>query len=67
MYLPAGTLHAYLRGAGVELMAPGRWYDVDTVDDLLRLANDLSSGERCPATRAALARLDPPLEERVSA
>jgi len=51
---------------GVELVDRGRWYDVDTAEDLGRLSGVLESGSGCPATRAALARLDPPLAARMA-
>ena len=49
---------------GIPLMDRGPWYDVDRVEDLARLSGVLGSGSGCPATREALARLDPPLAAR---
>lgn len=50
--------------AGIEMVDLGPWYDVDTVEDLARLERDLRGSERCPATRAVLDGLRPPLAER---
>jgi rSAM/selenodomain-associated transferase 1 len=49
---------------GIALKNRGRWYDVDRIEDLARLSGVLGSGSGCPATREALARLDPPLAAR---
>lgn len=38
------------RRLGVHLRETGTWYDVDTVEDLLRFAADPDSRRRCPGT-----------------
>jgi rSAM/selenodomain-associated transferase 1 len=45
------------RSLGFALTDLSPWYDVDTVEDLRRLADDLRDGEQCPHTRRALAGL----------
>jgi hypothetical protein len=58
----AATRERALR-LGVPIVDRGPWYDVDRIEDLGRLSGVLGSGS-CPATREALARLDPPLAAR---
>jgi hypothetical protein len=62
-----GVAEAVRRNArrlDLELVDCGTWYDVDTPEDLDRLAAELARDPaRCPATRAVLDALDPPLHD----
>ncbi len=60
----AAATRAAAARLGIEFAEHGPWYDVDTVEDLGRLSGVLEAGAGCPATRRALARLDPPLALR---
>jgi len=61
----ADAVRGNARRLGLELIECGTWYDVDTPDDLDRLAAELARNPNCcPATRAVLDALDPPLQDR---
>jgi glycosyltransferase A (GT-A) superfamily protein (DUF2064 family) len=59
----AGAIRRNASRAGLRLVETGTWYDIDTGEDLLRLARELEPGG-CPETERTLNALEPPLGKR---